>query len=185
MPRLPSVLSTDDLPLAELCAARIDGDVVTLAGGWAPVDEPDLPRQRALAAATGIGERAVIERISAAWVHGAVPVPPRIPQMCVPLQSRIGKRFHQLVELREVVLHDEDVLTWPGARCTAPLRTIIDILRDATLPDERASHVAAALLSACGQPADVVAERLRRWEHLPGKRRALRRLDACLSNPAE
>ena len=41
------MLGTDDLPLAELCAARIDGDLFAIDEGWAPIDEPDLPSLRA------------------------------------------------------------------------------------------------------------------------------------------
>ena len=47
MARLPMVLGTDDLPIAELCAARLDGELFAIDDGWAPVDEPDLPAFRA------------------------------------------------------------------------------------------------------------------------------------------
>ena len=47
MARLPPVLDTHDLPLAELCAARLDGELFAIDDGWAPLDEPDLPAFRA------------------------------------------------------------------------------------------------------------------------------------------
>jgi hypothetical protein len=176
MSRLRSVLSTDDLPLAELCAARIDGEVVRLADGWSPVDEPDTPQQRALAVAVVIDDRAVIERMSAAWVHGAVPLPPLLPQFCVPKHTRIAIRPRALLELREVLLEDEEVIEWPGARCTTPMRTAIDLLRDARLTDDTATGIATSLLANAGETVDAVVERLAGWFRLPGKVHALRRL---------
>lgn len=71
------MLGTDDLPLAELCAARLDGELVAIGTGWCPVDEPDLPSLRAAAVAPRLPAPLIVERRSAAWVHGALPSPRR------------------------------------------------------------------------------------------------------------
>ena len=78
MARLPAVLDTHDLPLAELCAARLDGELVAIDDGWTPLDEPDLPALRAAVTALRAPRSLVIERMSAAWVHGALAAPPPV-----------------------------------------------------------------------------------------------------------
>ncbi|MFE6966452.1 hypothetical protein ACFVAJ_15160 [Agromyces sp. NPDC057679] len=167
MARLPPVLGTDDLPLAELCAARIDGELFMIDEGWAPVDEPDLPSVRAAAAALRVPRRLIIERLSAAWVHGALDVPPRIAQFCVPLHERVAVVTGPRTSVREVVIDQVDVVELGGARCTTPSRTAFDLLRDTTLDDSFAELVVARLLDAHAGSGDAVRERFAAAHRLP------------------
>src|SRR4029453_1226419 len=89
---LPAVLGTEHLPLAELCAARLDGEVFAIDDGWAPVDEPDLPAFRAMVTALRAPRSLIIERMSAAWVHGGLDAPPPVAPFCVPLAARRAHR---------------------------------------------------------------------------------------------
>ncbi|MFF2276494.1 hypothetical protein [Agromyces sp. NPDC058126] len=167
MARLPPVLSTDDLPLAELCAARIDGELFVIDEGWVPIDEPDLPGTRAAAAALRVPRRLIIERLSAAWVHGALDMPPRIAQFCVPLHERVAVVAGPRTSVREVVIDPGDVVELGGARCTTPSRTVFDLLRDATLDDSFAELVVARLLDAHAGSGDAVRARFATAHRLP------------------
>ncbi|WP_168209225.1 hypothetical protein [Agromyces intestinalis] len=177
MARLPAVLGVSDLPLPELCAARIDGELVQLGGGWVPIDEPDLAALRAEILARRADRDLIAERRSAAWVLGALIAPVEPPQFCVPMHARVAQRAGHEYSLREVVIDDHDIVTVAGRiRCTSPVRTVLDLVREAG-PDERgAMQAAAALLANDLDLADEAEQRLRSAFRLPGKLRALQRL---------
>ena len=179
MTRLPSVLGTGDLHLAELCAARIDGELVGLADGWCPVDEPDLPSLRAAAVAVEVGRTLIAERLTAAWVHGAVDAPPRPAQYCVPASERIAVRLDRPWVVREVSLRPCEVLELGGARCTSAVRTAFDLLRDADLDDSTVVAAVARLIAATAGMGDRVHARLDDATRLPHKTVARRRLAAA------
>ncbi len=82
-PGFPRCSAPTTFPLAELCAARLDGELFAIDDGWAAVDEPDLPAFRAMATAMRAPRSLIIERMSAAWVHGARDAPPAVAQFCV------------------------------------------------------------------------------------------------------
>jgi hypothetical protein len=147
MAKLPTVLSIDDLPLAELCAARIDGELMPIDDGWAPVDEPDLPSLRAAAVALRAPRALVIERRSAAWVHGALPIPPAVAQFCVPHTARVAVVLVPRLIVREVVIEPDEIIEFAHARCTTPVRTGFDLLREHTAPDDEIESIVAALCS--------------------------------------
>jgi hypothetical protein len=182
MTRLPSVLGTGDLHVAELCAARIDGELVELADGWCPVDEPDLPSLRAAAAALDTGPALIAERLTAAWVHGGLDAPPRPAQYCVPNSDRIAVRLDRRRSVvREVSLRPGEVVDLGGARCTSVERTAFDVLREAELDDETAVAVVAKLIAPRPGLAERVHARLDGALRLPHKtlaRRRLRRAEA-------
>ncbi|MRX44996.1 hypothetical protein [Agromyces kandeliae] len=179
MARLPSVLDLDDLPLAELCAARLDGEVMRIGDGWCPVDEPDLPGLRAAAVAPGLPSQFVVERRSAAWVHGALVSPPRVAECCVPLSSRVSTRsLPPGMLLREVAIAPADIVAIGGVRCTTPDRTVYDLVRDAE-PAHDVLRIVAALLSADRSMGGRVRSRLELAHRLPHKAAALERLTAA------
>ncbi len=179
MARLPAVLDTDDLPLAELCAARLDGELVAIDDGWAPVDEPDLPGFRAAVTALRAPRSLIIERLSAAWVHGALVAPPPVAQFCVPLSSRIAVISDHRATVREVRI-DDDEITWFGdIRCTSVVRTGFDLLRDPVLGDDVAVPVVAAMLAPQVLLEVALRERLDAATRMPHKTAALARLDAA------
>ena len=176
MARLPAVLDTDDLPLAELCAARIDGELFAIDDGWAPVDEPYLPGFRAAVTALRVPRALIIERMSAAWVHGAIVAPPPVAQFCVPLSARIAVIGDPRATVREVRIDDGEITRFGDIRCTTPVRTAFDLLRDPTLDESHAVRAVATLLGARPALGDQVRERLVAATRMPHKTAALARL---------
>jgi hypothetical protein len=176
MARLPPVLGIDDLPLAELCAARLDGEVVALAGGWVPIDEPDLPSLRARALAGGTGPL-IIERLSAAWVHGAVVTVPSVAQFCLPNHARAAVASEIGRQVREVGIDADEIVEVGGCPCTTPLRTAFDLLRDHTTDDRLAVDAVAALVEMGAIDAAGVRRRLEASGRMPHKRLAFARLE--------
>ncbi|WP_074258910.1 hypothetical protein [Agromyces cerinus] len=176
MAKLPNVLSTDDLSLAELCAARIDGELMPIDEGWAPVDEPDLPSLRAAAIALRAPRSLVIERRSAAWVHGALTAPPAVAQFCVPRTARVASVSGPRLLVREVAIEPDEIVEYRRARCTTPVRTGFDLLRE---PAEADDEVEAIVTSLCGDDAELPRALRRRLEastRMPHRGLALHRL---------
>ncbi|UOE45230.1 type IV toxin-antitoxin system AbiEi family antitoxin [Agromyces larvae] len=177
MARLPSVLGTADLPLPELCAARIDGELMPFGDGWVPIDEPDLIGLRAEVLARRADRDLIVERRSAAWLLGALVAPPDPPQFCVPMRARIAQRVARDFSVREVAIDDDEIITVAGLiRCTRPVRTVLDLARDTGVDERAAIRAAAALLQTDAELADEAEDRLRSAFRLPGKVRALERL---------
>lgn len=170
------MLDTDDLPLAELCAARLDGELFAIDDGWAPVDEPDLPGFRAAVTALRVPRALIIERMSAAWVHGAIVAPPPVAQFCVPLSARIAVIGDQRATVREVRIDDGEITRFGDIRCTTPVRTAFDLLRDPTLDESHAVRAVATLLAARPALGDHVRDRLAAATRMPHKTAALARL---------
>jgi hypothetical protein len=179
MAKLPSVLGTDDLPLAELCAARIDGELFAVDEAWTPVDEPDLPAFRAAVVAARAPRTLIVERLSAAWVHGALPAPPRLAQFCVSASERVALVDAPASVIREVRIDDADITRLGGVPCTTVVRTAFDLLRDPALDDATAVGVVAALLGADRQDAALVRQRLHAATRMPHRSKALARLEAA------
>jgi hypothetical protein len=177
-PRLAPVLSVLDLPLAELCSARLDGEVYEVDACYSPVDELASPWLRAAALAAQVPSRLIAERATAAWVHGALRTPPRRHEYCVDSVARCHPPALRNVRIREVVLDERDTVVLAGLRVTTPLRTLCDIAR--TVADFTPSHEAACLglLALPGVTPAAARERLAASGALPDKRRAITRLDA-------
>jgi hypothetical protein len=184
MARLPAVLGTDDLPLPELCAARLDGELFAIGTGWSPIDEPDLPSFRAAAVAPPDRDAYILERRSAAWVHGAVHVPPAVPQYCVPYLERSTVRPRPTCTVRQVVIDEADVTIIGGIRATTRLRTALDLLRDGSLSDDEAVGIVAALIGDDPLLGVRVRERITSAHRLPHKGRALARLARTGAQPS-
>lgn len=179
MARLPLVLGTDDLPIAELCAARLDGELFAIDDGWAPVDEPDLPAFRAAVVALRVPRSLVIERLSAAWVHGGLAGPPGVAQFCVPLSSRIAVISDRRATVREVRIDDAEIVEFGRVRCTSVVRTGFDLLREPSLDDELAEGVVATLIASRPSLAAALRQRLEAATRMPHKSTALARLDGA------
>ncbi|WP_438855593.1 type IV toxin-antitoxin system AbiEi family antitoxin [Agromyces sp. M3QZ16-3] len=179
MARLPSVLDVDDLPLAELCAARLDGEVMRIGAGWCPIDEPDLPGLRAASVAPRLPPPFVIERRSAAWVHGALPTPPPIAECCVPHSERVATRSLPAdMLLREVAIEAVDIVVISHIRCTTLHRTVYDLVRDPAAGRDTVDIV-ARLLAVDRSAGGAVRARLEGAHRLPHKAAALARLTSA------
>ena len=117
-----------DLPLAELCGARLDGQVFQVADSWCVIDEIDGCSNRALAASQLVPPRAIAEQLTAAWIYGVTPEPRR-HQFCVLIGARTTALWSPRVRVREIVRTPDDVRTISGVRVTTPLRTAVDLAR--------------------------------------------------------
>ena len=177
MAKLPNVLSIDDLSLAELCAARIDGELMPIGDGWAPVDEPDLPSLRAAAVALRAPRALVIERRSAAWVHGGLASPPALAQFCVPRTARVAAVSGPRLVVREVAIEADEITEFAFARCTTTVRTAFDLLREHTEHDLEVEGIVATLCANDPALAALVRGRLDGANRMPHRALALRRLD--------
>lgn len=177
MPRLPVILDTDDLPLAELHAARIDGDLVPIGRGFAPFDAYDVRslRARSLASIALSSGRLIVDRLSAAWVHGAC-AEPRTITLCRRVDQRSTALVTSGASVREVILSDGDVTVLDGVAVTTAARTAFDLSLDGGLPDALA--VAAIVGLQMNELVDIddVDDSLIAYERLPHKKRGRRRL---------
>ena len=124
----PRLLTSDDWPEAELRAAVLAGELVTVGRCWASPAEPQLPALRAAAHAWRLPDRRLVAGgRSAAWIWGATSREPAIPEVISPPNVRV--RVDADVRLREVRLDGGDVVRLDAVRVTTPLRTALDLLR--------------------------------------------------------
>ncbi|MEO6201238.1 MAG: hypothetical protein ABIX44_08755 [Cryobacterium sp.] len=175
---LAPVLTPDDLPLAELCGARLDGEVYPLGDFWCPIDEPDGPLGRARTAGLLVPPRAIAERMTAAWIYGLCPEPAR-HQFCVDLAARTHVPPSPRLQLREVRCAPEETSTIAGLPVTMPLRTVVDLARSPELDAPSLPPLLAALLLLGGFRDAHVAVRICQRQNLPHKTIALARLAAA------
>ncbi|WP_349898004.1 hypothetical protein [Parafrigoribacterium soli] len=176
---LSPTLSCNDLPLAELHAARLDGELVVVAECFSPIDEPDDAFHRAGALALSVQPRLIAERFSAAWVLGACALPPGRHQFCVDSGARVCLPGSSRHELREVVINDAEVITLAGLRLTTPLRAAVDIARSSPEFGQFEAGVVRALMALGDFGASDCAAAMNRRRNLPGKHLAVARLRAC------
>ena len=127
--RLPDLLTTSVLPASELSALRLDGVLYSVGPAWSPVDLPEGREARAAALGTLFAGRLVADRLSAAWVHGAADRLPTPIPCCVPATDRGAAGLVPGLDIRELRLHEDDVVEIAGLRLTSPARTAVDLLR--------------------------------------------------------
>jgi len=177
---LPTVLTTLDLPAAELGGMRLDGEVYRLGEGWCSVDVLETPAHRARAVRGLRSERLIAELGTAAWVWGATPVLPRLVEFCVDLGARARLRISPLVRVRELVLDPGDRVDLEGGAVTSRVRTAVDLarFREPLSDDDAASIVELAHQGGFG--LTECRELMDRRRNLPEKRRALARLGTLL-----
>ncbi|MWV49759.1 hypothetical protein GRS96_10795 [Rathayibacter sp. VKM Ac-2803] len=158
MTRLPSVLLPGHLPLAELCAARLDGELIAIDEGYLVADLPLGPAERAAALLAVLPRGTVADRRSAAWIHGATIDPPRIHSASIDRRNRLHPPVLSRVRYHEVRLTDADVLVIGGCLVTTPERTLIDLARTRGECDDA---LLRALAAATGTSLPELLERLR------------------------
>lgn len=180
--RLPDVLSPIDLPLAELMAARLDGEFFALDESFLPIDQLDDRRHRALAIAPLAAGRLIAEQHTAAWIYGALLSPPSRHEFCTAPGGRLsGRGNRQRMRVREVVIDAIDVVAIGGVPVTAPARTVVDLVR--FVPEFGAGEAALIrdLMALTEVTAAECLEVMERKRNLPGKHRALARLSRALA----
>jgi hypothetical protein len=173
--RLSAFLRPPALPLAELSAARLDGDLFALDDGYCSIDEPDTVDLRAEILSRLVPDWAVVAGQSAAWLHGALSMPPRIHEAFVRPARRGSLVSSRALLVRQIRMDADDVETLGGMLVTTPLRTAIDLARD--------HDVGSPGFDALSRLVDsrlVGAEAVERWlsvnRRLAGRRRVLTRL---------
>ncbi|MFC0678036.1 type IV toxin-antitoxin system AbiEi family antitoxin [Lysobacter korlensis] len=169
----PLAITADDLPLAELLAARLDGDVFTLNLSFFAIDEFETPALRAASLRPHTPANLTAERDTAAWVWGARTTPPRVHEFCSGMGTRGRPGGPLAMTVREVVIDGAEIRELSGLRVTDPERTLLDLLRFATVFDP---VVAARLAELAGADRAGCAEALGSRRNLPFRRRALVRL---------
>lgn len=178
MASLAPVLRVGDLPLAELCAARLDGELVGVDACFIPIDVAAGPPVRAGALVGIWPTRLIAEQRTAAWVWGAATDPPARHQLCASVGARARASAPERCVVREVVIDSDEVVTVAGVRVTAPLRTLIDLARFGEPYDERQLLVVRSLMTIAGVGLDQCRAALDRRRNLPGKKLAWARLQA-------
>ena len=177
--QLPAVLSSQDLPLPELCAARLDGELFGLCDGFVVVDQPDHRNQRAAAVLIGQPDRVIAEQRTAAWIWGATETPPWPHELCVGSSARVRSSGSGWANVREVVIEPSEISIVAGLQVTTPLRTIIDLARFAIPFGEREARIVKAMIASSQIRLSDCKNALTERRNLPNKRRALERLELC------
>ena len=152
------LLDADVLPLAELFALCLDGQLFRVGDAFAAIGTPDGPELRAAAFVRSAPGWTVADRGSAAWIHGTRASPPPRPQVCVP-GARRGRVSSALDACHRTLAPDETVTIGP-ALVTTPLRTALDLLCDpARFGPEQALEV-RHLLTLASEGVDELAGQL-------------------------
>lgn len=174
--RLPVVLSEHDLPLPELLAARLDGEVFRIDDAFAPLDEIEGPAHRARAILARAPSRFIAEQHSAAWVWGALQLPPVKHEYCVDIGARVSGSPARRHRVREVVIDANDIATLGGFSVTTRLRTAVDLARFSQHFDEGEDQATRRLIADGGFTVDELVDELNRRRNLPNKRLATDRV---------
>ncbi|MFB8147142.1 type IV toxin-antitoxin system AbiEi family antitoxin [Microbacterium sp. NPDC056003] len=159
----------DRLSLAELMAARLDGDVVELGDAYIPADAVETRALRAGSLTGLLGDTLAATHLTAAWVHGVLSEPPS-PHT---VQRAVPRRLHRVpsrrLVYRDLAVDPADLVTVGGVRVTTPVRTLEDLCR---VGDD--AHTRAARLLAMGR-GDLVDAAIARLDAgaLPHKRGAI------------
>jgi hypothetical protein len=176
MVRLSPVLHAGDLPLAELHAARLDGELVALDEAFAPIDVAEGPAARAAALARAWSPRLIAEQRTAAWIWGALADAPARHQLCSSVRARARPPTPLRSMVREVVIDPDEVSSVAGLRVTTPLRTVTDLARFDARFGETEALLVRELLRRGGLTLDDCRVALDRRRNLPAKRLAWRRI---------
>lgn len=138
--------SDDGLSLAELTAARLDGDLVDVGEAYMPADAVETPALRAASLGRLVPTTVALTRASAAWVHGAVGAPP----VRHSVQRLAGVRIHvhePRLQYRDGPVPRDHVVVIGGVAVTSPARTLADLTRDLCGGDVAAESLVEAMTS--------------------------------------
>jgi hypothetical protein len=182
MARLAPVLHAGDLPLAELCAAKLDGELVGIDEAYAPIDAHSGPLERAWAAGRFWPQRLIAERATAAWIWGAVPDPPARHQLCASKDARARASVPARSAVREVVIAADEHVSLGTVRVTTPLRTVVDLARFAEPFDDAEVEAVQFLAALGGVSLPDCRAALDRRRNLPAKKLAWARLAAVFDD---
>lgn len=180
VPRLPDLLTSADLPAAELNAVRLDGELYPLSGCFSPVDLPETPTRRAAAVRALTHPRLIAERSTAAWVYGARQDPPWPAQLCTESRARAHNSVMISYAARQVVLQPSEIVVIGGLRLTSMLRTALDIARQNVSHGAEEERVLAELARRGGFTLDDCMAALRHGRNRSHRKTVAARLEAAL-----
>ena len=131
----------DRLSMAELSAARLDGDVVELGEAYIPADAVETRGLRAGSLGEILGDSLAATHLTAAWIHGALPVPPARHTV----QRAVSRRLHRVPDrrlvYRDLAVDPADLLLLGGVWVTTVTRTLADLSRVDDPAHVRAAHL--------------------------------------------
>jgi succinylarginine dihydrolase len=175
---IPPVLSYRDMPIAELSALRLDGEVFPLGAGVVGADEPVTGHHRAAALGLRLPEKLIPERDSALWVHGFLAVEPSVPTVAMTRTDRTYAMNMQGLAVRETSLLPEECAELGGILVASLWRTLYDL---AFQPEPISELIDDAMRDAAhAHPQTLVAAlgRVALDARNPGSRTAAARLRA-------
>ncbi len=175
-------LPGERLSVAELSAARLDGDVVEIGEGYMPADAVESTATRAASLRSICGTRLVVGSWSAAWIYGALHDPPSRHSVMRGSAHRVGNLIDRRAIFHDVGIDDQDVSDVGGVLVTSALRTVIDVARRIRDPEhrERATSVVGAMIGAgLVDPREAIS-RIDAVKRLPGSHAARRELERHL-----
>lgn len=135
----------DRLSTAELTAARLDGDLVEIGEAFMPADAVETRELRAASFRAVAGAHRAVTHASAAWVHGAIPEPPLVQTLQRAGRTRSAFPVDARIRFRDVALPASDIETISGVVVTTPVRTLVDLVRDAVVGSAPSDLVDAVL----------------------------------------
>lgn len=172
---LPATVRRRDVGTAAWFGLLADGVLRPL---WHDVarraDVPETPALRAAALAGLVPPRAVVGRLSAAWVHAGGPAPPRVDLLFAPGARRTDP--HPLRIAVQTRLSPGEIVVVGPVRVTAVQRTGLDVARWA--PSADADRLLPSL-GALGFDAWAAQVELARLGAVRGARHARARLARC------
>ncbi len=174
--RLPAVLVPSDLPLPELMAARLDGELFAVDGAHSPVDEPYGVTRRAAALSARIPARTIACRSSAAWVWGAAEELLTPLEACTPIDSRYRSGPSAGLVVHEIALTAADLARSGPLTLTSPQRTATDLALEGAGPE-----VLCALASIGAFALEEVLAALLERRKLPRKRAGVAALERAIA----
>lgn len=168
----PLLIDRTVLPLAELFALVLDGQLYRVGDAFATPDTPDTPELRARAFGLLRPGRLVADRGTAAWIHGTRSVPPGRPQVCIERASRGRVPFG--FDAHQHALDAGDTVELSGARVTTPLRTALDLVLTTTGFDRPEAEEIRHLLTIARASPDDLRDRLARTRRRGSARAVIR-----------
>ncbi|MCK6080711.1 SAM-dependent methyltransferase [Microbacterium sp. EYE_5] len=153
----------DRLSTAELTAARLDGDLVEIGDAFMPADAVETRELRAASFRLAAGSQRAVTHGSAAWIHGALAAPPAVHTLQRASDRRAAVPVDGRIRFRDVRIPAADLLSISGVAVTTPVRTLVDLVRDAVAGAGPRAHVDEML---AWRPA-LVADALR-WMETSG-----------------
>ncbi len=115
------------LTMAELTAARIDGDVFEIGEGYIPADLVEARSTRASSVACLIPVDTAASGPTAAWIHGAGDSPPAIHHVRRAVERRIRSNRQARVVLHDTSVPSTELEVLGGVLVMTPTRTMVDL----------------------------------------------------------